>query len=818
MRRISSSLTAALLLLLPLASPAADHPVADPVEVSGAVAGDGPWVLRAYGWTDETVEELAGWFDHLGVYGEKGMLLVHADTREDYQRLLAAGLLVEVDAERTRTLRLLEQARERGLAIDSIPGFDCYRTVEETLATGASIAADHPTLAEWIDIGDSWQKLNPGIAPGWDIMNLKLTNQAVGGDKPALLVTGSNHAREYTTAELVTRFAELLIDRYGSDPDVTWLLDHHEIHLVLVMNPDGRKQAETGDGNARKNRNNNFCANSSLRGIDMNRNFDWFWGNSVCNGSSTNPCSLAFHGPGAESEPEAQAIGGLMRSVFPDQRLDDFVSAAPLDSEGIYLDIHSFGEVVLTSWGCHATIGPPPNETGIRTLARKYAFFPGYDDRLGSLGTVDGSTKDYSYGRLGVPGYTIELGTSFFEGCTYFRSRILEPNLEALLHTAKNVRTPYVTPLGPDTLDPAVAAAPVAVGSSTLLTATVDDTRYNTVAVPTQSIAEAEVYVDVPPWSGGTAQALSASDGTFDETVEPVEGLISTTGLAPGRHTLFVRGRDAAGNFGAVSAEFLYVVDPGLSPTVQGTVTDAETGLPLAATVALGPLTVATNPGDGTYSIQVPAGTYDVRATAAGHAGAVEPELVLVDLATETLDFQLSPRSALFDDDVEGGNAGWTAQPPWAITSSASNSPSSSWTDSPAGNYGPSQDVSLTSPLFDLSDAAGTVLSFHHIFDFEPGFDGGWVEASSDGGASWTSVAVFAEANQTAVWTQVELPLPMLDGSSQARVRFRLRSDSNTQRDGWFVDDILLEAGSAGRLFADGFESGNLTAWSASTP
>jgi hypothetical protein len=30
------------------------------------------------------------------------------------------------------------------------------------------------------------------------------------------------------------------------DPNITWLLDHHEIHLLLHANPDGRKQAESG--------------------------------------------------------------------------------------------------------------------------------------------------------------------------------------------------------------------------------------------------------------------------------------------------------------------------------------------------------------------------------------------------------------------------------------------------------------------------------------------------------------------------------------------------------------------------------------------
>lgn len=806
------ALTAAPAVAAPAATDATLEPAAPP-------AGDGPWVLRTYGELDAaTVEALARRFDHLGVYREKGMLLVHADRREDWEALTAAGLAVEIDRPRTERVRDLLGYQAMGLELDTIPGFDCYRTVEETLTTGAALAAEHPDLAEWIDIGDSWQKLNPGpgVDPGWDIMVLRLTNESLPGDKPALLVLGSNHAREYTTAELVTRFGEMLLDRYGSDPEVTWLLDHHEIHLILVYNPDGRKQAETGDGNARKNRNNDHCTGSNLRGIDLNRNCDWHWGNSVCNGSSSSSCSLTFHGSAAGSEPETQALQSYMQAIFPDSRVDDNTSPAPLTAEGILIDVHSFGEVVLTSWGCVGTLGPPPNSQGIRTLARKIAFFPGYGDLLGSTGTVDGSTKDYSYGRLGVPGYTVEVGTSFFEGCTYFQSAILEGNLEALLQAAKHVRAPYVTPSGPDTVDPAAPPLPIEIGTPAAVTATVDDSRYNTGAEPVQTVAAAEVYVDQPPWQGGTPVTLAATDGSFDETVEAVDGSVATAGLAAGRHLLYFRGQDAAGTFGAVSGRFLYLIDAASSPTLQGTVTAAGSGAPLGGQVQIGPFTVDTDPGTGAYSLQLPSGTYDVTASAGGFAPATSAGLVLTDFATVTRDFELSPRTAVFTDDVEGGNAGWTADPPWAITTEAANSPTSSWTDSPGGNYLANRDVSLTSPPLDLTGMSGTRLSFRHIYDFEPSFDGGWVEVSTDG-TTWTPVEVYAQANQTAVWELVEVDLPMLDGAPAARVRFRLRSDGGLQRDGWHLDDLLIEAAST-LIFADGFESGDTTAWSATTP
>jgi carboxypeptidase T len=68
------------------------------------------------------------------------------------------------------------------------------------------------------------------------------------------------------------------------------MLDHHEVHLMLHTNPDGRKKAEAGLS-WRKNTNNNFCANSNNRGVDLNRNFTFAWNAPDGSGSSGSACS-----------------------------------------------------------------------------------------------------------------------------------------------------------------------------------------------------------------------------------------------------------------------------------------------------------------------------------------------------------------------------------------------------------------------------------------------------------------------------------------------------------------------------------------------
>ncbi len=512
---------------------------------------DGPWVVRIADWTESGLEGVRARFDHIGVDAATGALRFVVDRALDRDLLLATGWTLELELEETERLRWIEAQFAAGHSLRQIPGFECYRTVEETLATGAQLALDYPDLATWTDLGDSWEKQFPGHGgPGYDLMVLKLTQAAVAGPKPDLMLVGALHAREYATAELVTRFAEALVAGYGVDPDLTWILDHHEIHLVLQANPDGRKRAESGLS-WRKNANDDFCSGTNDRGIDLNRNFDFQWG--CCGGSSGDPCQITFRGPSARSEPEAIVLMDYMDSIFADQRPDDLTTPAPPDAEGIYIDVHSFGEVFLSSWGF--TTADPPNAAALLTLGRKYSFFPAYTAVLGSLGTVDGATKDYAYGRLGVPGYTAELGTSFFQDCTTFENEIVPGNLPALTQIAKSVRAPYTIPSGPDAIDPQVTVTPD--GLTATVTATIDDTRYSTPSEPRQPIDTAELYLDAPPWDGGLPMTMSPADGGFDETIEPVELTVDLTGVGSGRHLVYLRGRDAAGNWGAFSARFV---------------------------------------------------------------------------------------------------------------------------------------------------------------------------------------------------------------------------------------------------------------------
>ena len=534
-----------------------------PISIPGGAAS----IVRVYYTSQVELEWLAAYLDVLESHPEKSYLLARIDARQ-YNELQSAGYRLELD---TAASALLDQPLQSLPGqVSGIPGYPCYRTVEETIAAMQGLAASKPALVSMIDIGDSWEKTTAGGAVGYDLYALVLTNKAIPGPKPRFFVMAEIHARELVTTETALRFVEYLLNQYGQNADVTWLLDYFELHVVPLVNPDGRKWAETGEWWRKNTDNNDGCSSFPDYGVDLNRNHSFKWASG---GSSGYACDETYHGPSAASEPETQAIQAYVRTLYPDQRGAGDTDPAPLDTTGLLLSLHSYSELVIWPWGWTSTAAP--NVAGLRTLGRKMAYFNGYTPQQSyQLYATSGSTTDWAYGELGIPAYTIEQGTSFFQSCSTFESTIYPDNLQTLLYAARTVRTPYMTPSGPDALALSATPGSIAPGDPVQLSATINDTRYENSngSEPTQNIAAAVYTIDALPWSAPISDTMAAADGSFNSPVEGVSAAVNTSGLAVGRHTLYIRGQDAAGNWGAVSAVFLNVLDPAVSPRLQGSV------------------------------------------------------------------------------------------------------------------------------------------------------------------------------------------------------------------------------------------------------
>lgn len=750
-----------------------------------------PVVARVYYINQDDLNYLAARLDVWEVNSNANYLLARLSPQR-YSWLIQQGYRVEIDEAKTALMNKPLVALP-GQGPDTIPGFPCYRTVEETYADMAALAATHPTLAQWSDIGDSWEKVTYGGLPGYDIMVLKLTNQAIPGPKPVFFLMAEIHAREYTTAEAAARYAEYLVNNYGIDPDVTWLLDDFEVHIVPMTNPDGRKLAEGGDWWRKNTDSDDGCTDPSSWGTDLNRNNDFHW---LGGGSSPYPCDETYRGPSGGSEPETQAIANYVSSIFPDQRGPGDTDPAPDDATGVFITLHSYAQVVLYPWGW--TTAAAPNKTDLQTLGRKFGYFNGYEvcqSNSACMYATNGTSDDWSYGTLGIASYTFEMGVDFFESCSTFESTTYPDNLPAFLYAAKAARRPYQNPAGPDSINVAVSPNTVTPGEPVVLTATADDTRYNG-GESTQNIGEARYSIDAQSWVTGTVTTpMTASDGTFDEKVEDIQATIDTTGLPVGRHLIFVESKDVSGNWGVPFAAFLYVMDPDISPVIQGYVRDASNNMPVQAAVKASTFQTTSDPTTGFYSMMVISGTYDVTAEAPNYVTA-SANVTAEDYQTVQQDFALQPICPIFSDDVENGNQGWTAQSPWAMTTEAYHSSNHSWTDSPGGNYSNNRNISLTSQSFDLSASSGIQLSFWHIYATEAGWDFCHVEYSTNGGSTWTEIGLYD--GEQLNWTQEQFSIPELDGVANAKIRFRFTSDSNTTADGWHIDDIVLSGSGAG--------------------
>lgn len=142
--------------------------------------------------------------------------------------------------------------------------------------------------------------------------------------------------------------------------------------------------------------------------------------------------------------------------------------------------------------------------------------------------------------------------------------------------------------------------------------------------------------------------------------------------------------------------------------------------------------------------------------------------------------------SATSQDDFEGAASMTVSSGSWA-TSASANSGVKSWTDSPAGNYGNSQDVNLRKTAA-MAITQPSALVFSSKFDLEYQADYVDVEVSTNG-TTWSAVRRLTgnQPNWRTSWINLT---PYVGQNLQ--VRFRLRTDSSSTRDGIYLDDLGL--------------------------
>ncbi len=298
-------------------------------------------------------------------------------------------VLVEATGREARSLKRLGLKPERLRTPDDFlaafpPADSGYHDYAEMVAELNQAAFDHPSIFSLFSMGLSYQ--------GRTVWAGKISdNVGTDEDEPEVLFTHHQHAREHLTVEMALYTLKMLTDEYGTDPQVTSLVDGREVWIVFDMNPDGGEyDIATGSyASWRKNRQPN--AGSSAIGTDLNRNWGYRWG--CCGGSSGTPSSETYRGAAAFSAPETAVVRD-----FVDSRV-----VGGTQQITAHLDVHTYGELVMWPYGYTFTDVPADmtqdDHDVFVTVGQAMAASNGYTPQQGSeLYITDGGIKDYLYG------------------------------------------------------------------------------------------------------------------------------------------------------------------------------------------------------------------------------------------------------------------------------------------------------------------------------------------------------------------------------------------------------------------------------------
>jgi hypothetical protein len=257
------------------------------------------------------------------------------------------------------------------------PTLGLYHTFAEMESVLTYLDGTYPALCDLSVIGSSIE--------GRNIYSLKVSdNVTVDESEPEVLYMGCHHARELMSVEIPLRFAQYLLENYGSNATIADYVNEREIWFVPMVNPDGHVWVQYhNDGSPgnwwRKNRRQN--PNLTI-GVDLNRNYGLTWGYDDI-GSSPDPGSIIYRGTGPFSEPETATIRALVNSR-------QFT---------MWLSYHSYGELLLYPWG-YAPLLTADHDVYVE-LGKRLTEFNGYEAGNAATGTIylaNGDTDDWGYG------------------------------------------------------------------------------------------------------------------------------------------------------------------------------------------------------------------------------------------------------------------------------------------------------------------------------------------------------------------------------------------------------------------------------------
>jgi PKD repeat protein len=527
------------------------------------------------------------------------------------------------------------------------------------------------------------------------IYHVKISdNPNVDENEPKVLYTAIHHAREPMSLMETIFFMWYVLENYGTNDEITYLVNHTQLFFVPCINPDGYVYNETtnptGGGMWRKNRRNN---GGGVYGVDLNRNYGYGWGTT---GTSTNTSNDTYCGTAPYSEPEVQAMRWLVQNHH-------FITA---------FNAHTYARDILFPIGT-TTAEFADHHDYFQAESSHMAQFNGYTAMKSSLlYQASGDSDDYMYKMdigVGVKDtmfvHTPEVGTAFWQPSSEIIAtckEMLFPNL-ILAHISRN----YVV---------------------------VKDTDPNSISALSGNFNH-------------SANRLGRMSGPVTVSIQPLLNITSV-----GNAVVY----DLASmqtSTGAISYT--------LNPTIQ-----------------FGNLVK--------YIIKTDNGLWVKRDTIIKTFGAYN--------------LQVSENATAVTN--------WTGN--WSTTSSTFVSSPKCFTDTPTGNYVNNANTTYSYvPTIDLTNAYAAQISFYAKWNIEADYDYAQFQVSTDGGTTWvgqcgnytntgTSANGSVQPNNQPIydgvmssWVLEEINLSDYLGQI-IKVRFQLKSDGGTRKDGFYFDDFNI--------------------------
>ncbi|MBW0435161.1 peptidase M14 [Leptospira yasudae] len=234
-------------------------------------------------------------------------------------------------------------------------------------------------------------------ARGREIPALILTNTNVPDkEKISVLFNCAHHANEVISIE---HCYDIVYSVLSKPKEYDEILNKLKIWVVPIVNPDGarhfwhvsnlmgRKNGYPGAG----------PVNDKLNpGVDINRNYPFFWGKTGGGYSSPNPSNYFYRGPSPGSEPETKAMMDLANK-------ERFAAS---------ISYHAYANCLLIPYSIDSLTNPEPDmagELGRKIAASVASLNPEKEfEARKNIYPIDGVDQDYFYFAHGTLAYLLE--------------------------------------------------------------------------------------------------------------------------------------------------------------------------------------------------------------------------------------------------------------------------------------------------------------------------------------------------------------------------------------------------------------------------